>query len=136
MIERLTRRQEFKAAASGRRFHTARLTLQYRARPVAPPDHPAETLNGLRVGLTITRKVGTAVVRNRIRRRLREALRRLPEPMAALPADVVLIARVEALTAPFPLLVDDVIAGLTQCSGARRRRPERPGPALTSALPS
>lgn len=51
-----------------------------------------------RVGLTVSRKVGPAVVRNRIRRRLREIYRQRQQ---ALPAgvDLVLIARPSAATA-------------------------------------
>src|SRR4051794_12119564 len=63
---RLTKRREFLAAASGRRFHTERMTVQGLVRDDA---------SGLRFGLTVTKKVGHATERNRIRRRLRQAFR-------------------------------------------------------------
>ena len=66
-IERLKKRPDFLAAAEGRRFHTERMTAQGRLRnPDACP--------GLRLGFTITKRVGHATERNRIRRRLRAAL--------------------------------------------------------------
>ena len=64
---RLTKRAEFLAAASGRRFHTERMTVQGRLR-----DGDGA---GLRFGLTVTKKVGHATERNRIKRRLRAAIR-------------------------------------------------------------
>jgi ribonuclease P protein component len=71
----------------------------------------AASPNGLsvaRFGLTVTRKLGTAVVRNRIRRRLREAAR-LVFPQNASPGyDYVAIARPGAMTADFSVLLDDM----------------------------
>jgi ribonuclease P protein component len=71
----------------------------------------AKNPNGLsnaRFGLTVTKKLGTAVVRNRIRRRLREAARAV-FPAAASPGfDYVAIARPGALTAEFSVLLDDM----------------------------
>ncbi len=57
-----------------------------------------------RLGLTVSAKVGNAVVRNRIRRRLRE-LFRTRRHMLPGGLDVVLIARNSAATADWPVLV-------------------------------
>jgi ribonuclease P protein component len=109
-IERLKKRADFLAAAEGRRFHTERMTAQGRLRtPQAPePDGP----HGLRLGFTITKRVGHATERNRIRRRLRAALglvaSDLSGDVAGLPADIVLIARRPALHAPFAALAEDL----------------------------
>jgi ribonuclease P protein component len=54
-----------------------------------------------RVGYTVTKKVGNAVVRNRIRRRLKEAVRVHAAADMAPGNDYVIVGRVEALTAPF-----------------------------------
>ena len=77
-----------------------------------------------RVGLTVSKKVGNSVVRNRVKRWLREGVRherhRLPGRV-----DVVLIAHPEAATAGLRALVSDVIAifdAAAQQSGGRRRR--------------
>jgi ribonuclease P protein component len=71
----------------------------------------APTPNGLgvtRVGLTVTKKIGKAVTRNRIRRRLREAARQVFPGCAAPGFDYVLIARPAAETREFAVLLDDM----------------------------
>ena len=75
------RRPEFLACkANGKSFAEGPLAASYRPREGSP-----------RVGLTVSTKVGTAVVRNRVKRRLREAVR---HELAGLPAvDLVLVAR-------------------------------------------
>jgi ribonuclease P protein component len=65
-FERLKKRSDFVAAASGRRFHTERMTVQGLRRDDA---------DGMRIGLTVTKRVGHATERTRIKRRLREATR-------------------------------------------------------------
>ena len=50
IVGRLTKRPEFLAAATGRRFHTERMSLQGRVRD------PDEGLAGLRIGLTVTKR--------------------------------------------------------------------------------
>ena len=70
-IGRLKRRAEFQRVGRGRRKAVEAFTLQA-ARREESRGGPV----GPRVGFTVTRKVGHAVVRNRIRRRLKEALAR------------------------------------------------------------
>ena len=106
-IGRLTKRPEFLAAAAGRRFHTERLTLQGRLRKPAPDDFP-----GLRFGFTVTKKVGHATERNRIKRRLRAAAHEAGASHAHKPLDVVVIGRRDALSADYGLLVEDIDRGL------------------------
>ena len=54
-----------------------------------------------RIGFTVTKKTGNAVQRNRIRRRLREAVRLHAAADMAPGKDYVIVARDELLTAPF-----------------------------------
>jgi len=63
---------------------------------------------GARVGLTVTKKLGGAVVRNRIRRRLRAASREVFAHHAAAGTDYVLIARKAAYSRNFAALLDDM----------------------------
>jgi ribonuclease P protein component len=114
---RLTRRAEFQRTARGRRAQLEAFALlaNRRAEPAAS-SRP-------RVGLTVTKKVGNAVVRNRIRRRLREALRRNSWLEALPDHDYVLMARLAALTMDFEALVDEIDRGF------RRIRRDKPRPA-------
>ncbi|MGB3646837.1 MAG: ribonuclease P protein component [Mesorhizobium sp.] len=57
-----------------------------------------------RVGYTVTKKVGNAVVRNRVRRRLKEAVRTHAADDMAQGSDYVIVGREEVLSAPFGLL--------------------------------
>ena len=57
-----------------------------------------------RLGVTVSTKLGGAVVRNRARRRLREVYR-LAQPRMAQGYDIVLVARTRAVSAPWPKLV-------------------------------
>jgi ribonuclease P protein component len=59
------------------------------------------TREGARLGLTVPRKIGGAVVRNRIKRRLREAFRHRSAEFGP-QWDIVINPRLAALTAPFP----------------------------------
>ena len=107
-IGRLTRRPQFlRVAERGRRFAAPGLVLQ--ACPAPADDTPAGTI---RLGLTASRKVGGAVVRNRARRRLR-ALARAVLPRHGAPGhDYVLVARGDTATRPWPRLVQDIEAAL------------------------
>jgi ribonuclease P protein component len=59
------------------------------------------SLNATRFGLTVSRRVGNAVVRNKVKRRLREIIRRLNVKTGW---DIVIIARNSAATAGFATL--------------------------------
>ncbi|QMW23323.1 ribonuclease P protein component [Sandaracinobacteroides saxicola] len=88
-------RADFLAANRGRRVPTPAFVLLV---------HPRGTSEPMRVGLTVTKKLGNAVVRNRIKRRLRALTREILPVSGVAHADHVLIARDAALTASFDSL--------------------------------
>lgn len=128
----LKRRSEFKRARGGARHATALFIIEARRRgdpggfgdasggvnsDLAGDEPPRSTVGrevsasgrdggGPRFGFTITRKVGGAVVRNRIRRRLKEALRGLVEGDARAGHDYVVVASRAAHDYPFAGLQD------------------------------
>lgn len=97
---RLKRRAEFlRVASRGRKAPTPGLVLQVLLRDDDAP---------VRLGFTVTKKVGNAVVRNRTRRRMREAARLLLRDTAATGADLVLVGRDTTRTRRFTDLIDDL----------------------------
>ena len=103
-IERMTRRPEFLAAAKGLSASRGAVVVQALDRG----DGEAK----IRVGFTATRKVGGAVVRNRAKRRLREAARSLV-PLHGKPGhDYVFVARMGTAGRPWARLLDDVKTAL------------------------
>ena len=76
-----------------------------------------------RVGFTCTKKLGNAVMRNRIRRRLREAARLVMPPLARPGHDYVLIGRPAAETQGFEALKKDIISALTKLHGSQNGSP-------------
>ncbi len=134
-LGRLKRRPDFlRVAGSGRKWVTPGLILQVARRRAAEeagpgpgvrqargpaPEGPAE----VRVGFTVSRKVGNAVARNRARRRLKAAAEEV-FPLAAEPGcDYVIIGRGGTLTRHWPALKQDLEAALRGL--ARRRGPDR-----------
>ena len=100
-MDRLRRRADFRAASSGLRTSAGGFVLQARLR---------DDDGGVRVGFTVSRQVGNAVERNRVRRRLREIVRLAGDVLAGdveasegmrKGHDYVLIGRRAALTLPF-----------------------------------
>lgn len=119
--QRLRRRGEFlRAAKSGLAYSTRSFKIQAAARE-ADDKGPA------RFGFTVTKKTAGAVGRNRIRRRLKEALRLSGAP-AALPGyDYVFVARSGALTAPFAELLSQMAEGLARLK-PRKNAPHKNAP--------
>ncbi|MBB5753854.1 ribonuclease P protein component [Prosthecomicrobium pneumaticum] len=119
-MDRLRKRPEFLAVAGGPRVSRRGFVLQKREH--GAPDRPP------RFGFTVTKKIGNAVVRNRIRRRLREAVR-IAAPLHARPAtDYVLVGRRAALDQAFAALVADLSTGLDALARPRPETDARPGP--------
>ncbi len=105
-LERLKRRAQFlHTAAKGRKVAVHGLVLQALTRN---DDGPA------RIGFTVTKKVGNAVIRNRTRRRLKEAARLLFRERRVSGVDLVLIGRDTTRGRPFRDLIDDVSRALAK----------------------
>ena len=103
-IERMKRRPEFLAAAKGASIAKGGVVIQARDRA----DGDAR----VRVGFTATKKIGGAVVRNRAKRRLREAARALVPLHGKAGHDYVFVARMGAPSRPWARLLDDVKSAL------------------------
>jgi ribonuclease P protein component len=107
---RLKRRAEFlRVAKTGRKAATPGLVLQALARTEPTPERPNPEAPGpARLGFTVTKKVGNAVIRNRTRRRLKEAARLLLRERVVVGVDLVVIGRDGTRARPFTLLMDDL----------------------------
>jgi ribonuclease P protein component len=99
-VQRLKNRRDFQAAARGASSSARSLIVQMRERGDEGPP---------RIGFTVTRKLGGAVERNRIRRRLKEAVRLALPGKVRQGCDYVFIGRREAAVRPFRQLMEDVV---------------------------
>jgi ribonuclease P protein component len=124
-MDRLRQRADFLAVADGARVNSAAFVLQGRRR---------DDLGPIRIGFTVTKKNGTATERNRIRRRLRELVKRLDDDvdvMAMRPHhDYVLVGRRDALYRNFATMLDDLRTALNrlerQAPKGRSAKPAKP----------
>jgi ribonuclease P protein component len=104
-MERLRQRADFLAAATAAKVPTKAFVLQARKR---------DESGLVRVGFTVSRKVGTAVERNRVRRRLKQAVARAAAEGMRIGHDYVLVGRRAALHVPFERLIEDLAGALRQ----------------------
>ena len=127
----IKRSSEFQRVRGGRRAANGSFVIETRSRAMGT-DTAAS--HGPRFGFTVTRKIGNAVVRNRIRRRLKEALRGLDPGIVQPGHDYVVVARSGVIGQPFDelcRLLAMTITGLHQparlrTGGEDKRRPVSP----------
>ena len=106
-VDRVKRRADFLRAQKFRRQFTPGLTLESCR---SPEDVPS---TGCRVGFTASRKVGSAVKRNRAKRRLRAAAAEILPLLGRTGHDYVLVAKVATLSRPYAALLADLTKALT-----------------------
>jgi ribonuclease P protein component len=126
---RLKRRGDFlRVAAARRKVATAGFILQAAPNPATRRATPDAAPPPPRVGFTVSRKVGNAVVRNRARRRLRAAVDQV-FPAGARPGwDYVLIGRQDTNAQAFVRLLDDLRRALHRIAEDRPRQGGRGQP--------
>ena len=112
--DRLRKRREFEECyasgvrASGRHVQLFLLVADSGGRP--------------RLGIAVPRRVGRAVVRNRLRRRLREIFRRTRSLFGGAPVRLVVNARPSAASVSFPELLEDYRSAVTRALARPARR--------------
>jgi ribonuclease P protein component len=106
---RLLRHADFERVYKlGRRHFSSSMTVFYLLRPQEEAQQKSGAAQrGLRVGFTVARALGGAVQRNRMKRRLREAVR-LSLLAESAPVDVVINPKKLVLTAEFAAIVNEV----------------------------
>jgi ribonuclease P protein component len=97
----IRKRPEFLAANRGQRFATPGFVLLVHDRKDASVD--------IRLGITITKKVGNAVIRNRMRRRFRALMQEMLAVRGKAGADHILIGRGDGIERDFDVLRRDMI---------------------------
>ena len=147
-VRRLKTRPQFlKVSAARRKWVTPGLVLQAARRQhgdnrAAPLSVPASLEGGspeaspeaiqpeaiqevpeVRVGFTVTKKVGNAVVRNRVKRRLRAAAEEVFPRLGRAGTDYVVIGRLGTLTRPFPALLQDLEQAIERLNHHRAAGP-------------
>lgn len=114
---RLRRRSEYVALRRGGRYEQPAFSLQTRRRSGGEGVDTAAP----RFGFTVTRRTGNAVERNRIRRRLKEAVRLKGAALAFAGHDYVLIGKRAALTHSFAGICSQLERALSEAARGRAR---------------
>jgi ribonuclease P protein component len=124
LLGRLTRSAEFQALRRGHKFEGKFGRMRAVARPPGAPSPCA-----LRIGLIVPGKLGNAPQRNRIKRRLREGMRRarlsggFERENPARGADIGIFASRAVLTMDFDALAKELEAGVHLLMRKLERRP-------------
>jgi len=107
VVLRLKHRPQFlRVAGTRRKWVTLGLIVQARQRP--ENDEEAVPSKAVRIGFTVSKKVGNAIKRNRARRRLRAAVDEVAPFHAREGYDFVVIGRAETIKRPYAMLVNDL----------------------------
>lgn len=101
-VPTLKKRSDFLRLRTGKRYSTKSFVLETKA------SEQYKKTNFSRVGYTVTKKVGNAVIRNRIRRRLREVVSKTFPQKSLANHDYVIIGKYGALTRDFTSILKDL----------------------------
>lgn len=121
-LQRLKQRREFlDVAKKGVMFATPGLVVQALERSSAY-QYPfvSAKADAIRVGFTVTKKIGNAVVRNRVKRRLRAAATAILPVVAKKGFDFVLIGRAKTKIRRYEDLAKDLKYALKQVGADRK----------------
>nr|WP_275897601.1 ribonuclease P protein component [Sphingorhabdus sp. Alg239-R122] len=111
------KRSDFLAANQGLRIVTSGFILLVRTDSCAHDT--------MRMGVTVTKKIGNAVVRNRVKRRFRALMRQILPEHGIPAADHILIGRAQGIERDFATLQDDLVRALERIrSGKTDRKPD------------
>jgi ribonuclease P protein component len=102
----ISRRADFLAANRGFRAPTTGFVLLVRRREDGDP--------AMRLGITVTKKIGGAVVRNRMKRRFRMLARQVLAEAGMEGADHIMIGRAGGVERPFDRLIADLRSALAK----------------------
>jgi ribonuclease P protein component len=81
---------------------------------------------GMRYGITVTKRIGNAVVRNRMKRRLRALVREVLPVHGMADTDHVLIGREGGIERDFSALRDELVAALARARHGKGDAPRKP----------
>ena len=111
-------------ARKGRKWAATGLVLQVCKRT---PEDVQENIeaDAIRVGFTVTKKVGNAVIRNRVRRRLKAAANQVIAEAVTGGLDVVVIGRMGTIKRPFGALTKDLKTALRKLKAVKPDAEER-----------
>ncbi|MBA3055436.1 MAG: ribonuclease P protein component [Sphingomonadales bacterium] len=116
----MTRRADFLAANRGIRVARPGFVLLARPNGIGNGDGP------MRFGITVTKKIGNAVIRNRMKRRFRALVREILPVAGIAGADHVLIGREGGVERDFALLRDELCAALARAGAGKGDPPRKP----------
>lgn len=120
----LQRRPEFLRIRNGLRWSAPTFVVEAKSREGWQSPIPIDPA-AVRFGLTVTKQLGGAVLRNRIRRRFKAALQQITDEVARPGFDYVVIARPGSAEQPFAALIDDLRSAVR---GVHSQRPRKPRP--------
>ena len=123
--DRLRKRREFEECyATGVRVSGRHIQVFLLDDPRGQPtgDRPTGAPSRPRLGISVSRRVGNAVTRNRVRRRLREIFRRTRPQLSIGAARLVINARPSCAAAAFSELLEDYRSAVSRAISRRTRR--------------